>query len=128
MPESPAFLADAFAPRFARPAHVERIGTLSSNIRRIRSSIASAARLRFSPGQEIEFRVGATSFRHETPSTLDPVARRLAVIFFLHGSGPGSAWAAALREHLHAKHRYQACNTRRSLRTKACWADGRRGL
>lgn len=97
MPEIPAFLADAFAPRFARPSRVERIETLSSNIRRIRFALAPAERLRFCPGQEVEFRVGATSFRHYTPSELDPIAGRLEVIFYLHGSGPGSAWAAALR-------------------------------
>ncbi|MEL6639553.1 MAG: siderophore-interacting protein [Bacteroidota bacterium] len=51
----------------------------------------------FHPGQVIEFRVGDRDFRHYTPAHYDATAGICEVLFYLHGRGPGSAWAEALR-------------------------------
>lgn len=44
----------------------------------------------------IEFRVGERAFRHYTPARYDTAAGELEVIFYPHGRGLGSAWAAGL--------------------------------
>jgi NADPH-dependent ferric siderophore reductase len=44
----------------------------------------------------IEFRVDERAFRHYTPARYDTAIGELDVIFYLHGRGLGSAWAAEL--------------------------------
>ncbi|MEM9493720.1 MAG: siderophore-interacting protein [Myxococcota bacterium] len=96
MPELPAFLANVLEPRFARPAQVVEVEPLSPRFRRVRFAGQALRGVSFTPGQEIEFRVSARAFRHYTPSRFDAEAGEVEVIFFLHGHGPGSRWAAEL--------------------------------
>lgn len=51
----------------------------------------------FIAGNVIEFRVTDTEFRHYTPSFFDPDTGVCEVVFYLHGKGPGSAWAEKIR-------------------------------
>ncbi|AKT36728.1 siderophore-interacting protein [Chondromyces crocatus] len=98
MPEVPAMLANVMEPWFARATRVTGVEDLAPRLKRVRFEGGSLRGLRFRAGQEVEFRVSETAFRHYTPSFFDGVAGALEVVFFLHGHGPGSHWASGLRE------------------------------
>lgn len=97
MPEMPAVLANTLMPWFAKPAHVTRVETLAPGLRRVRFEGAALRGVVHTPGQEVEFRVSSTEFRHYTPSLWDAESGVMEVLFYLHGRGPGSAWAQALK-------------------------------
>jgi NADPH-dependent ferric siderophore reductase len=97
VPEMPAFLANFLEPRFAKVAHVAEVEDLAPHLRRVRFAGAALRGVAFRAGQEIEFRVSDRAFRHYTPASFDPEQGIFDVLFFLHGRGPGSAWASALR-------------------------------
>ena len=96
MPEMPAFLANVLEPRFAKPTRVTDVVELAPSLRRVRLEGDSLRGLKFRPGQEIEMRVSDRAFRHYTPALLDAASGALEIVFYLHGGGPGSSWAAAL--------------------------------
>lgn len=97
MPAVPKLLADIFEPRVGRRCHVARVDVLDSKLRRVRFAGAALQDLAFRSGQEIEFRVDATAFRHYTPVSYDPVAGSADVVFYLHDHGPGARWVRELR-------------------------------
>jgi NADPH-dependent ferric siderophore reductase len=96
MPTLPLFLADFLEPRFATPVTVSGTAMLGPKLKRVRFESPALREVPFRPGQEVEFRVNPTEFRHYTPARFDAAAGFVDVIFFLHGGGPGSAWAEAL--------------------------------
>ncbi len=98
MPELPAFLSKRMEGWFARPARVVAVEDIAPGLRRVRFEGAALRGVKYSPGQEIEFRVSETAFRHYTPAILDAERGLLEVYFYLHGLGPGSAWASQLDE------------------------------
>lgn len=98
MPEMPAFLANFLEPRFAKVAHVCEVADLAPRLRRVRFAGAALRGISFRAGQEVEFRVSERAFRHYTPASFDPQQGTFDVLFFLHGNGPGSAWAKALQQ------------------------------
>ncbi|MEL6843969.1 MAG: siderophore-interacting protein, partial [Bacteroidota bacterium] len=51
---------------------------------------------KFEAGKVIEFRISDTDFRHYTPALYDQAKGICEVFFYLHGYGPGSAWADRL--------------------------------
>jgi NADPH-dependent ferric siderophore reductase len=97
MPTLPVFIADLVEPRFSTPVTVLSASMLGPRLKRVRFSSAALKRVAFRPGQEIEFRVSPREFRHYTPAYFDAANGTLDVVFFLHGLGPGSAWASALQ-------------------------------
>ncbi len=60
------------------------------------SDIITRPKISFIPGQKIEFRVNDTDYRHYTPACFDKAKGTCDVLFYLHGKGPGSQWAAGL--------------------------------
>lgn len=97
MPEMPAFLANVLEPRFARAARVTQVDELAPRLRRVRVQGEALRGVAFRPGQEVEFRVSERAFRHYTPASFDEKDGAMDIVFYLHGQGPGSAWAASLR-------------------------------
>lgn len=97
MPELPTFLASRAERWFGLQSSVAVVEPLSAKFCRVRFAGESLKGRRWEPGHEIEFRVDARALRHYTPASYDPAAGRIEVIFFLHGQGPGSAWASGLR-------------------------------
>ncbi|WP_226994143.1 siderophore-interacting protein [Myxococcus hansupus] len=93
----PALLANTLVPWFAKPTRVTTIESLAPRLRRVRFVGDALKGAHFEPGHEVEFRVGPTAFRHYTPTHVDVATGALEVVFFLHGQGPGSAWAEALQ-------------------------------
>jgi NADPH-dependent ferric siderophore reductase len=96
MPEMPAFLANVLEPRFARRTQVVEVKQLAEQLKHVRFEGEALRGVPFKPGQEIEFRVSERAFRHYTPSAMDTARGTVDVVFYLHGKGPGSAWASAL--------------------------------
>nr|AYM52827.1 FAD-binding 9 siderophore-interacting domain protein [Myxococcus fulvus] len=97
MPEMPAVIANTLMPWFAKPSQVARVETLAPRLRRVRFEGESLRGVTYEPGHEVEFRVSPTAFRHYTPSWVDPGHGVMEVVFYLHGQGPGSEWAAGLK-------------------------------
>ncbi|PCC75213.1 NADPH-dependent ferric siderophore reductase, contains FAD-binding and SIP domains [Nannocystis exedens] len=98
MPEIPAFLAARAEAWFGRACTVLETETLAPRLRRVRFGGAPLKRCGWRPGHEVEVRVGAREFRHYTPMRWDDARGEVDILFYLHGRGPGSAWAEALRE------------------------------
>lgn len=96
MPELPKLLADWLTAPFGRPVKVTGIEPLAQDLIRVKMSGESLVGVICKPGQEVEFRVADTSFRHYTPSSFDSERGEMEIIFFLHDKGPGSSWARGL--------------------------------
>lgn len=97
MPELPTFLASRAERWFGLPSTVAAVEPLSPRFRHVRFAGEALKDRRWEPGHEIEFRVGERELRHYTPACYDRTAGVIEVIFYLHGHGPGSIWAAGLR-------------------------------
>ncbi len=100
MPTLPKWLANGLEKTFAsmmHPVSVEAIEDIDQNLRRVVFS-GDLSNCRYTPGNVIEFRVSERDFRHYTPSVFDPSAGLCEVIFYLHGSAPGTQWLKSLRE------------------------------
>lgn len=98
MPEVPAFVAGFVERRASRHARVLRCEQLAPRLRRIRFEVPSLKGSTFQGGDEIEFRVSSRSLRHYTIEALDADRGTCDVLFYLHGDGPGTAWARGLSE------------------------------
>lgn len=97
MPELPTFLASRAERWFGLPSTVATVESLSDCFRRVRFAGEALKGRRWEPGHEVEFRVDERALRHYTPACYDSAAGVIEVIFYLHGKGPGSAWASGLR-------------------------------
>lgn len=49
------------------------------------------------PGQTVQIFLGNLIKRAHTPMSLDPYAGSASFLFYLHGKGPGSEWAASAK-------------------------------
>lgn len=96
MPTLPARLAATAERWFGHPAVVTAVEDLSPGLRRVVFTGDALRGRRWTPGQEVEFRVADREFRHYTPTVVDPDAGVVEVLFADHGDGPGAAWARAL--------------------------------
>ena len=77
------------------PSHVLEIEDLSTNIRRIRLKGKAIVGIPWRPGDKIKLAVGST-LRSYTPARVDARAGWMDVVFFLHGNGAASDWAASV--------------------------------
>ncbi|MBX3161871.1 MAG: siderophore-interacting protein [Deltaproteobacteria bacterium] len=95
MPALPKLLADLVEPRFARACRIAHIERLAQRLHRVRFEGPELRDLSFRPGQEVEIRVDATSFRHYTPARYER-GGAIEVLFYLHGFAPGTTWVRGL--------------------------------
>ncbi|WP_153904240.1 hypothetical protein [Myxococcus sp. AB056] len=119
----PAVLANTLVPWFAKATRVTSVETLAPRLRRVRFEGESLKGVRAEPGHEVEFRVGPTAFRHDTPSLVDPARGALKVVVFFHAKAPEAA-VVMLRQELLDRRGF----AKRDVRSKAYWRDGKRGL
>lgn len=96
MPELPTFLASRAERWLGLAGTVAAVTPLSRRFQHVTFAGVALRGRRWEPGHVVEFRVDERNLRHYTPAHYDADAGRLGVIFFLHGMGPGSAWAARL--------------------------------
>ena len=97
MPTMPAPLARRAERWFARPAVVTETCVLSPGLRRLTIAGTDLVGRPGAAGQEVEFLVSERDFRHYTAARFDPDEGSLDIVFALHGSGPGTSWAAGLK-------------------------------
>lgn len=102
MPRVPKWMADALEALFSGSYHlvtVTELHYLTPELKYIRfEGDFSGSKIKFVAGNVIEFRVNDTEFRHYTPSYFDSAKGICDVLFYLHNMGPGSRWAASLKE------------------------------
>ena len=99
MAQLPKWIADtvvAVANPWLYTVQVTGIRFLSDDMRQVQFS-GDFSRAEFYPGEEIQFRVDDTHFRHYTLSAFDCQRGHCEVIFYLNDNGPGSSWAASLQ-------------------------------
>ncbi len=96
MPELPTFLAKRAERWFGVPSTVTEVEPLSPRFRRVRFAGEALKRGRWQPGYAIEFRVHGARCAIIAHRPSIRLAGIMDVLFFLHGQGPGSAWAAGL--------------------------------
>lgn len=80
-----------------RPAEVVRVDTLSEGFRLITLAGADLRAVAWEPGWAIRIDVGGGANRSYTPISWDAVAGEARILAFVHGEGPGAAWASGVR-------------------------------
>lgn len=85
---------------FGIPCVVTRTEYIDPRLKRVRFE-GDFLRTSLFPGNAIGFRVGQRDFRHYTPIFTDGDNGVCEVLFYLHGHGPGSRWAASLNAGQH---------------------------
>lgn len=100
MPTVPTWLADTmetvFSGRF-HPTRVMETEYLHPNLKRVRFGVLQPLGIAWVPGQQVEFRVSPSDYRHYTPYNWNAAGNHFDILFYLHGKGPGSHWANGLR-------------------------------
>ena len=99
MPQVPKWLADTMmtvANPWLRHAVVSNTTMLSAALKLITFK-GDFDHENFLPGKIVQFRVDDTNFRHYTLSSFNKQQGLCSVLFYLHGKGPGSHWAANLQ-------------------------------
>lgn len=99
MPRMPKWLGD-FSEKTFKSAYKKTIITeveyYATQLKRIRYQGEELKSVDWRAAQEVEFRVSETEYRHYTPLCWNNIDGYTDVLFFLHGQGPGSHWAARL--------------------------------
>jgi len=99
MPKVPKWVADAMESIFsgmARHMVVTEIAYINPFIKKITFK-GDLKNVKFRIGQAVFIRVDATNFRNYTPSYWNSAEGICEVIFHLHGNGPGSSFASAIK-------------------------------
>ncbi len=91
------FLSDAVEKLLFRPVTVTESELVANCFRLVRVRGEALAGVRWTPGQAIQIYLGNLTKRTYTPMELDADAGSARFLFYLHGGGPGSAWATKLR-------------------------------
>ena len=76
-------------------AVVSEIEDLAPRVRRIRLSGRELIGIDWTPGHKIKLQAGE-KLRSYTPARVDADAGWMDIVFFLHGNGPASRWAASV--------------------------------
>ncbi len=99
MPTVPKWLADTLekvSSKHYHPVAVTHTEYYAADLKLVRFE-GDIHQADFVAGNVVEFRVTDTGYRHYTPSSYDALNHVCEVIFYLHGQGPGSAWASSLK-------------------------------
>jgi len=92
-----SFLSSAIEKFLFHPMTVTESEVIGSHFRLIRMQGEEFKGVRWTPGQAVQIYLGNLTKRAYTPMDLDPEAGSARFLFYLHGGGPGSAWAATLK-------------------------------
>ena len=83
--------------RMSWSARLVAIERLSPRLRRLRFQSDALVGASWTPGDKVKVQVAEGVLRSYTPARLDAAAGWMDVVFFLHGSGPGSALAVDIQ-------------------------------
>jgi ferric-chelate reductase (NADPH) len=98
MPQFKEFLINAVDKLLFRSATVSESVALAGHFRRVIIRGEELKDVKWTPGQKVQFHLGNLISRTFTPVRWDSMAGRAQFLFFLHGNGPGSEWAGALKQ------------------------------
>jgi ferric-chelate reductase (NADPH) len=98
MAPMPQFLTNTVERLFFRQLIVAEVTDLAGHFRLIDFSGEALRDVAWVPGQKVQFHLGNLTTRTYTPINWDSTAGRMQTLMFLHGNGPGSAWAASLKK------------------------------
>lgn len=97
MPELPKVLTDIATALFTKPATVTAVSYPDKYLKKIAFQGDALKGLKCPPGAQIEPRVSDTHMRHYNPSAYDAATGTMEMLIYLHGMGPGSAWAEKIQ-------------------------------
>ncbi|HWO12230.1 MAG TPA: siderophore-interacting protein [Polyangiaceae bacterium] len=87
----------AVAKLFTKPAGVQAVVDVADGFRLVTLAGAALRQVAWSPGQKVQVLLGGWVQRTYTPLAWDPDAGVTQLLAYAHGTGPGAAWARALR-------------------------------
>ena len=93
----PEFLTNTLEKIFFKSAMVSRTENLSGHFRLIELAGENLRGEILTPGQKVQFHLGSLVTRTYTPIAWNPIDGTAQFLMFLHGNGPGSEWAASLK-------------------------------
>jgi NADPH-dependent ferric siderophore reductase len=97
MPPLSAFLSNAVEKLLFRPVSVLESQIIGGRFQLVRVQGETLKGVRWTPGQAMQFYLGDLTKRAYTPIDMDATAGSARFLFYLHGGGPGSAWASMLK-------------------------------
>lgn len=97
MPELPKVLTDIATALFTKEAKVTHIHYHDKYLKKIVFQSDALKGLQCPPGAQIEPRVSDTHMRHYNPSAYNGTMGEMELLIYLHGMGPGSAWASNIK-------------------------------
>lgn len=100
MPKMPKWLGDLSEKTFKttyKQTVITEVEYYAPQLKRVRYQGEALKTVQWKAAQEVEFRVTETEYRHYTPLCWNTEKGYTDVLFYLHGKGPGSHWASALK-------------------------------
>jgi NADPH-dependent ferric siderophore reductase len=97
MPIMSNLLSDAVVKLLFRPVTITDVEAVGEEFRLLSMQGAGFKGVKTTPGQTVQIYLGKFAKRAYTPMDLDPDAGSARFLFYLHGKGPGSLWAASAR-------------------------------
>jgi ferric-chelate reductase (NADPH) len=97
MPTLSRILSSAVERVLFHPVTITHVEAVGENFRLLRMQGAGFQNVKWIPGQTIQIFLGNFVKRAYTPMSLDPNAGSADFLVYLHGKGPGSAWAASAK-------------------------------
>jgi NADPH-dependent ferric siderophore reductase len=90
-------LSSAVEKLLFHPVTITHAETLGGRFRRVRLQGEVFKGVKWVPGQAVQFYLGDLTKRAYTPMEMEPDAGSAEFLFYMHGGGPGSAWAGSLK-------------------------------
>jgi NADPH-dependent ferric siderophore reductase len=90
-------LSSAVEKLLFHPVTITHAETIDGHFRRVRLQGEVFKGVKWVPGQAVQFYLGNLTKRAYTPMEMGPDAGSAEFLFYLHGGGPGSAWAGSLK-------------------------------
>ena len=97
MPRLSNLLSSAVEKLLFHPATITHAETIGGRFRRVRVQGEVFKGVTWVPGQAVQFYLGNLTKRAYTPMQMEVDAGSAEFLFYMHGGGPGSAWAGSLR-------------------------------
>jgi NADPH-dependent ferric siderophore reductase len=90
-------LSSAVEKLLFHPVTITHAETIGGRFRRVRLQGEVFKGVKWVPGQAVQFYLGNLTKRAYTPMEIVPDAGAATFLFYMHGGGPGSAWAGSLK-------------------------------
>lgn len=97
MPILSEILSNAVGKLLFHPVTITSVETVEDRFRMLRMQGEGFQGVKWVPGQTVQIFLGNLTKRAYTPMDLDPIKGSACFLFYLHGNGPGSAWAASAK-------------------------------